>query len=147
MKKFVFNLEKVMDFQNQKLENKKNEHAKAIAAINEQQEKINLLHKRYNLINADLNQKKSTGVLAVEILEYTSYLRVIENKIKNENTYLSELKVIENKKRNEVIEEKIESSTLEKLKEKQYAQYLKSVQKSEEVFIEEFVTRQRIVNH
>lgn len=83
----------------------------------------------------------------MEILEYTSYLRVIENKIKNENTYLSELKVIENKKRNEVIEEKIESSTLEKLKEKQYAQYLKSVQKSEEVFIEEFVTRQRIVNH
>ncbi|MPN20524.1 hypothetical protein SDC9_167903 [bioreactor metagenome] len=61
--------------------------------------------------------------------------------IQREKRHLEVLQKREEEKRAEVVEVKIETSTLEKLKEKKLEQYNKEVQKSEELFIEEFVSR------
>ena len=50
---------------------------------------------------------------------------------------------MEEKKRTKVVETEIETSSLEKIKEKKYGEYLEVVKKSDEIFIEEFVSRQR----
>ncbi|MEA4973646.1 MAG: flagellar export protein FliJ [Candidatus Metalachnospira sp.] len=146
MKKFVFSLEKVMEYKNQNLENKKSEHGKAVMLLKNQEEKIQTLRKEYESINFEFNDKKMAGISVLEASGYTSFLFSLENRIKKEILHLEELKKVEEQKRKEVVEMKIETSSLEKLKEKKYEQYQKEVQKSEELFIEEFVMRQRITN-
>jgi flagellar FliJ protein len=146
MKKFVFNLENVMEFKNQKLENKKMEHARAIMLVNDQISKIDALHNKYSDINSDFNNKKESGITIIEASEYSTFLYTLEKEIKQEITTLESLKKNEDNKRKEVVEIKKETSTLEKLKEKKYEEYLKAAGKSEELFIEEFVSRQRITN-
>lgn len=144
MKKFIFSLEKVMDYKNQNLESKKNEHAKAVMLMKEQEATIEALNNKYDSINCEFNEKKQSGITVLEASEYTSFLRTLEYKIKQEILHLEELKKVEEQKRKEVVEMKIETSSLEKLKEKKFEQYQKDVQKSEELFIEEFVMRKRI---
>lgn len=146
MKKFVFNLKKVLEFKNQSLDNKKNEHAIALMLIAKQEEKIALIRNRYNYINSEFNDKKMSGITVLEASEYNSFLYSLEKEIHSEKENLKKLKTDEEKKRKEVIEMKIETSTLEKLKEKKYEQYLREAGKTEELFIEEFISRKRMTN-
>lgn len=131
-----------MDYKNQKLESKRNEHGQAIAKVNQQKGKIAEIIKKYSQVNAEFNEKKQYGITIVEAMEYSVFLQKLDSQLKQEELILTELKKVEEKKRSEVVEFKIETSTLEKLKEKKYDQYKKDVQKSEELFIEEFITRQ-----
>lgn len=141
MKKFSFQLESVMNFKNQRLESKKAEHAKIIAMVNEQNQKIDFLSERYRGINCEFNEKKMEGISIIEAMEYSGFLYKLEVEIQQEKRQLEKLKRVEEEKRAEVVEVKIETSTLEKLKEKKLEVYHKEVQKSEELFIEEFVSR------
>ncbi|MEA5083864.1 MAG: flagellar export protein FliJ [Lachnospiraceae bacterium] len=141
MKKFTFQLETVMDYKNQKLESKRNEHGQAIAKVNQQKGKIADIIKKYSEVNVEFNGKKQYGITIVEAMEYSGFLQKLDSQLKQEELILTELKKAEEKKRSEVVAVKIETSTLEKLKEKKYDQYKKDVQKSEELFIEEFITR------
>lgn len=141
MKKFAFQLETVMNYKNQRLESKRNEHGQAIAKVNKQKEKIAEIVRKYNEFNIEFNEKKRQGISIVQAMEYSSFLQKLDVQLKQEETILAEMKKQEEKKRLEMVEVKIETSTLEKLKEKKFNQYKKDVQKSEELFIEEFITR------
>jgi len=144
MKKFVFNLEKVMEFKNQDLEYKKAEHGKILVLLKAQEEKIDELRRKYEYINKEFNSKKLEGVTVNEAAGYISYLFTLEKEIEKEILHLKEIKKVEEQKRQEVVDMKIETSSLEKLKENKFEQYQKEYQKSEELFIEEFVSRKRI---
>jgi flagellar FliJ protein len=141
MKKFTFQLESVMNFKNQRLESKKAEHAKVIAMVNDQNEKIESLLEKFKCVNAEFNEKKMIGLSVIEAMEYSGFLYKLEVEIQLEKRKLAKLKKAEEEKRAEVVEVKIETSTLEKLKEKKLEIYNKEVQKSEELYIEEFVSR------
>ncbi|KXL54501.1 flagellar biosynthesis chaperone [Anaerotignum neopropionicum] len=141
MKKFTFQLESVMNFKNQRLESKKAEHAKVIALVNEQIEKIEALLGKFKGINAEFNGKKMMGLSINEAMGYSGFLYKLEVEIQQEKRQLEKLKKVEEEKRAEVVEVKIETSTLEKLKEKKLEIYNKEVQKCEELYIEEFVSR------
>lgn len=71
---------------------------------------------------------------------------MLENDIERETAKLAEIRKKEEAKREEVIEAKKETSSLEKLKDKKLELYQKAVQKSEETFIEEFVVSARSRN-
>lgn len=141
MKKFSFQLESVMNFKNQRLDSKKAEHARIIAMVNEQNEKINFLLEKFRGVNQEFNEKKMAGIAIIDAMEYSGFLYKLELEIQQAKRYLEELKHKEEQKRAEVVEVKIETSTLEKLKEKKLEIYNKEVQKSEELYIEEFVSR------
>ncbi|WP_313526668.1 flagellar export protein FliJ [Anaerotignum sp.] len=141
MKKFSFQLESVMNFKNQRLDSKKAEHARIIAMVNEQNEKINILLEKFRGVNQEFNEKKMAGIAIIDAMEYSGFLYKLELEIQQAKRYLEELKHKEEQKRAEVVEVKIETSTLEKLKEKKLEIYNKEVQKSEELYIEEFVSR------
>lgn len=141
MKKFSFQLESVMNFKNQRLDSKKAEHARIIAMVNEQNEKINILLEKFRGVNQEFNEKKMVGIAIIDAMEYSGFLYKLELEIQQAKRYLEELKHKEDQKRAEVVEVKIETSTLEKLKEKKLEIYNKEVQKSEELYIEEFVSR------
>ena len=75
---------------------------------------------------------------------YQNGLRAGEQEIQRETRRLEELQAVEEKKREAVVEAKKETSSIEKLKEKKLDAYQKAVAKSEELFIEEFVSTARV---
>lgn len=141
MKKFSFQLESVMNFKNQRLDSKKAEHAKIVAMVNDQNDKINNLLEKFKGVNHEFNAKKIAGIAIIDAMEYSGFLYKLEIEMQQAKRYLEELKHKEELKRAEVVEIKVETSTLEKLKEKKLEVYNKEVQKSEELYIEEFVSR------
>ena len=74
---------------------------------------------------------------------YQNGLRALEGEIRRETEVLQRLRQEEQVKRERVVAAKQETSSLEKLREKKLAEYRKDEQKSEEQFIEEFVSSAR----
>ena len=79
-----------------------------------------------------------------EALMYQNGLRAAEQEIQRETRRLEELPAEEEKKREAVVEAKKDTSSIEKLKEKKLDAYRRAEAKSEETFIEEFVSTMRV---
>lgn len=146
MKKFSFSLDTVLEYKNEILENLRNEHGKIISQIVKQEEQIRFLQEKYHNCNQVFNDKKYNGITIIEASSYESYLRELESEIALEFSKLEVLKELAEEKRNEVVEAKKETASIDKLKEKKVEQYNKEVAKSEELFIEEFVAYCRTAN-
>ena len=69
----------------------------------------------------------------------------MQQRILLEEGKLKKLRKREELKRNEVVEARKEKASIEKLKEKKLVQYNKEVLRSEELFIEEFVSNKMSV--
>lgn len=78
-----------------------------------------------------------------DIHTYENYLDALRLKILQKQELLVKLQTQEEAKRNEVVEAKKETSSIDKLKERKREEYEKEVQKEEEHFIEEFVSTKR----
>ncbi|MDO5062379.1 MAG: flagellar export protein FliJ [Peptostreptococcaceae bacterium] len=140
MKKFTFPLDTVLGYKEQVLDIKLSEHGKALSAVNEQEEIITKLLEEYEGHQKKFKERSALGVTIVEALGYEAYMSFLGDRIKQEKYKLDDLKRIEESMREEVVEAKIETSTIEKLKERKKEEYDKLVQKNEELFIEEFVS-------
>ncbi len=140
MNKFSFTLDTVLDYKAQILESKQNEHTKALAAQNKQEEIVQVLEAEYSTCKNQLNQKREQGITVAEALTHESYLSHLNNRIKNEMNRFEDLRAFQEKKRGEVVEAKKDTSTIEKLRSKKREEYDKLVQKKSEQFIEEFVS-------
>ena len=140
MKKLVFPLEKVLDYKEQVLDGLKAEHARILMKVRECERAIEELEQLHRDCTAEFRKNKLNGIKISEIHTYENYLEALGVKIRIKQDQLEKLKLREEAKRNEVVEAKKETSTLDKLKEKKREEYDKEVQKEEERFIEEFVT-------
>lgn len=144
MKKFSFSLQNVLDFKNQYLDGVKNEYAAAAADVMKQQEVINALKKRYSDTNDEYNRKKIDGMEISDILRYDTYLQRIENEINHELNILHHLEEIREEKFQVMVLAKQEVTSLEKLREQRLEAYNYQIQKSEELFVEEFVSNKSV---
>ncbi len=121
MKKFKFSLDTVLSYKEQVLDALKGEHAAILVKVREQEDYLDGLWSKYRAYNAEYSQRK----------------------IEQETERLETLRKEEEAKRQEVVEAKKETSSLDKLKEKKLDLYNKSVQKAEEILIDEFVSSAR----
>ena len=145
MKKFKFSLETVLDYKDQVLNSLKNEHGIILAAIREQEEVLDEVWRRYREYNEEFCERKRSGMTAMDAVMYQSALRAQELEIQRETEKLEKLQQEEEKKRNDVVEAKKETASLEKLREHKLESYNKELQKIEEQRIEEFVVTQRVM--
>ena len=139
MKKFVFTLEKVLSVKEQMYEVKRNELFILHQRLNDIENRIEDNEKEYKKYNEDVNEKLRVGTTAPNIDAYKKYFVVLENeaiRLKKEKEEMNK-KIAE--KQQEVLDVKTEISGLEKLREKQFAEYNKELQKQQEREIEEFV--------
>ncbi len=143
MKKFQFSLDSVLSFKQQALDALRGEHAMILLQVREQEERLEAVKNEYRDYNGEYCRRKAEGMTITDAMMYESGLRVLERDIERETQKLAEVRRREEDKREEVIEAKKETSSLEKLKEKKLDVYQKAVQKSEETFIEEFVVSAR----
>lgn len=143
MKKFKFALDTVLSYKQQVLDALQGEHAEILAKVRRQEEFLEGLWRSYRDYNSEYQQRVREGLPVTEALMYQNGLRAAELEIQRETVRLERLRAQEEKKRDEVIEAKKETSSIEKLREKKLDAYNKAVEKSEELFIEEFVSSAR----
>lgn len=143
LKKFSFRLEPVLKYKNDRLEVLKNEHAKIVNKIMKQEEKIKELENSRRQYEGAFNQKKLQGILPIEAINYQNYLDRQNYIIKREYTVLKKIRDEESEKKDQILEAKKESLSIEKLKEINMEQYRKDVNRENELFIEEFVSNSR----
>lgn len=140
MKKFNFPLNTVLNYKDQVLENLKTEHAQILADIAQQERRIEELMEKSQSAAIRYREDTQCGVTVNIMREYERYITFIQQRIVAEQGVLLKIKKKEEQKRAEVIEAKKEKASIDKLKEKKLDQYNKEVLKSEELFIEEFVS-------
>lgn len=145
MKKFRFSLETVLDYKQQVLSSLQSEHGAILAQIREQEELIEDLEAAYRHMDHEFGRMKLEGINILDAMKYEQYLRAMERQIKEAYEHLAELQKREEAKRNQVVEAKKETSSIEKLKEKKLDAYNKAAQKAEEAAIDEFVMTQRAI--
>ncbi len=143
MKKFKFALDSVLAYKQQVLDALKGEHAAILAQVREQEDVLEAVWQDYRDCNEEYRQRKAEGLTIMDAMFYQNGLRVLEADIQRETEKLEELKRQEEAKRQEVVDAKIDTSSIEKLKDKKLELYNKAVQKSEENLIDEFVSSAR----
>nr|WP_297177205.1 flagellar FliJ family protein [uncultured Agathobaculum sp.] len=145
MKKFRFSMETVLHYREQLLDSLRIEHAAAIARVREQEAVLQALQQQFDEVNEEYRDRKQQGMTIADAVGYDLMLRVQEKEIEKATEELRARKRAEEAKRKEVIHAKTDKATIEKLKEKKYQMYQKAVQKSEEQFIDEFVSNARVM--
>ena len=143
MKRFKFALDTVLAYKEQVLEALQGEHAAILARVHAQEDLIDGLYRQYQEYNDEYRQRAGEGMPITEALMYQSALRAAEEEIQRETKRLEELEAEAEKRREAMVEAKKETSSIEKLKEKKLEAYHKEEAKSEELFIEEFVSSTR----
>ena len=143
MKKFRFSLETVLDYKQQALDSLRAEHAAILAQVRAQEEVIADLEEEHRQADMDFPQRKLEGINIVDAMSYETYLRSLEQKLREENRKLERLRHMEEQKRTQVVEARKETATIEKLREHKLDSYRKAEQKAEEQRIEEFVSTAR----
>lgn len=143
MKKFKFSLDSVLSYKEQVLEALQGEHAVILAQVREQEEVLAAAWREYRDCDAEYSRRKAEGIAITDAMVYQNGLRVLERNIQRETDKLEELRKKEDAKRQEVVDAKIDTSSIEKLKEHKLEDYRKAEQKDEEQRIEEFVSTTR----
>ena len=143
MKKFRFSLETVMEYKQQILDSLQTEHGAILAKVRRQEALIEELEAAYRHLAQEFNRRKLEGISILDAMKYEQYLRSSERQLEEAYQHLAELQKQEEAKREQVVEAKKETSSIEKLREKKLEGYNKAVQKSEEAMIDEFVMTRR----
>lgn len=143
MKKFKFSLDSVLSYKQQVLDALKGEHAAILAQVREQENVLEAAWQSYRDCDGEYRQRKVEGMTITDAMVYQNGLRVLERDIQRETEKLEALRKKEEKKRQEVVDAKIDTSSIEKLKEHKLKDYRKAEQKAEEVLIDEFVSSAR----
>lgn len=142
MAKFKFSLRSVEKYRNITLDETKGRYAKAVADVNAQNALIAKAVAELSDVNNELNHKNSEGITILEYQGYKRYIKILENKIEEEEEKLYGLQKIEQRMRREMIVAKTDVMSIEKLREKNFEEFTKEEAKKEELAIDEFVSNQ-----
>ena len=145
MKKFRFSLETVLDYKQQALDALQVEHGAIMARVRAQEQAIEEMEAAYRSLDGEFARRKLEGISIMDAMKYDQYLRAQERELKEANQHLEDLRKQAEAKRQEVVEAKKETSSIEKLREKKLDAYNKAVQKSEEAMIDELVSTKRVM--
>ena len=143
MKKFFFSLDTVLSYKEQVLDGLKAEHARILAKVRECEAAIERMEEEHHRCVLEFRECRMNGMKVSDIHTYENYLEALGVRIRKKYEELAKLKEKEEAKRNEVVEAKKETSSIDKLKEKKFKEYESEVQKEEERFIEEFVATKK----
>lgn len=139
MKRFEFSLEKMLDYKDQVLRDEKNRLAELRQKLDYLIQTLNSLREEFAKCNNELNEKTREGVAPQEVLLRKSYLNALNERIKMQTQQVKFAQARVNDQMTVVVKVSQDISTLEKLKERQYEEYLLEESKELQLLIEEFV--------
>lgn len=139
MKKFRFALDPVLEYKQQMLDALQTEHQALMGKVYTQEQTVASVERRYNRTNLEYRGKKTTGMLVAEAVSYETGLKVLEKEILHETQRLAALRRQAEEKLAELVAAKQDTSSIEKLRDKQLNCYQAELQKSQEQFIDDLV--------
>lgn len=144
MKKFSFSLQKVLEIKEQILENLKIELNSLNIKLINLNSAIENLKVQFADIEKEFLEKSSVSISVGEMFYYKMLMNNIlkQLELNEEQKQMILIKIEE--KRLEVVNMKMEISSLEKIKDKELDKYNKLVARNEELFIEEFVSNKSL---
>ena len=146
MKKFQFPLDRVLNYKSQVENNLKSEHAQIIKNISDREREKEALESQYSS-TAQKREQDTLRCTASAFLVYDHYFQGLLSRVEEKEQEITGLRRREEHKRLEVIHARMETASIEKLKEKKRKEYEKEAQKADEAFVEEFVSNQNSVSH
>lgn len=144
MKKFRFGLDTVLDYRKQVLDERQNDYARAMLQVHQQEERKAAAEARYQAMNQRFREEAALGMAVADALSYEYGLRALEREIARETKVLQDLRRVAEEKRLQMLQANVDTTVLERLREKRLDEYQKEVQKSEERFIDELVSAARV---
>ena len=126
MKKFKFRLQVVLDMRENELEQRQMEAAKILAALRQQEKKLNDIINSQAVNNKEMDALFNSESLDIQQIEaHRDYGLKLTTDIKNQERVITNTKAILEKKQEEVREAHKKAEILRKLKEKQEEEYYK----------------------
>ena len=143
MKKFSFSLQKLLRYKEQLFEAEQTILRDMRAVLLQMEADLQKMQRDRKRRAEQLREKVASGITACEMELNQTYIRILENDIeqKHKQIHLQQLAI--DKQIDKVREAKIETSTIEKLREKKIDEYNYLANKQNELFIEEYITTQR----
>lgn len=139
MKKFVFSLDKVLEFKRQYENSIRNEHANIMHEIRLQEERFAELSDKDMEIREQMRREQEAGCQILRIHTFEGYLEYLKGEMFRVTQRLKALRRQEELKRKELIAAKTDTMSIDKLKDKKREEYNYLAQKEQEQLIEEFV--------
>ena len=143
MKKFQYNLQSVLEYKQQVLDDLKEQYALRMKFVEEKKLEIEKLREKAHALTVEFDDIKHKGAAIEKFLMYSSMIDNIDKQIEIEKETLKILQANADKKKEEVIVANIDVNKFEKLKEKKQELYRAQEQKDQEAFIDEFVNNQQ----
>ena len=137
MKKFKFKLETVLNVKEKKEEQLKHELLKLQALRIQEEQLLAEAKEKRAYISMEKSNENKKGTDIQSLIHFEQYLGVLLRKIDDTK---KNIKVLEKKadiKREEVVEASREKKVFEKLKEKQFGEFLKVVNENEQKVLDE----------
>lgn len=136
---FKFKLQKLLNYKRTVEGLKKTEYGDAIYRLGLEEEKlISYSNQKLNII-----QRKEAGGKTVNIAEikmYSNYLKQLNNKIEDQEQLVKEKEEERDQAQDELLFAMQERKAFEKLKEKEYKEYLIEEKRKEDKVVDEIVT-------
>lgn len=141
MKRFQYNLETVLNYKNQELDNLKIQHAAAAEQVRRKREEIHYKEGLLSQFQKGFDRTMQDGASIETLRLYGICIDGARKQIDQEKEQLSRLKKDEKERRKEVLTARVDTSRYEKLREHRLEDYHRAAKKEEELFVEEFIIR------
>lgn len=147
MKKFTFTLHKMLDYKDQILDEEKNR----LATLQHQRDvieaRIERLQEEFGRISQEMHEEERRGIPVFRLQGYNLQLGNIRRQLEELRQELKEAQQAVDRQIKAVVSANQEVSKLDRLQDRQYEDYKKSVAKAEEIMIEEFVSSKLVLSH
>lgn len=143
MKRFQFQLEPVLSFKQQGLDALMVELSAIQASVAAQENRRSAAYQRLADYDAESVRKNAEGMSVIEALERQSCQQVLARRARNEDDELARLRREAEKKRDEIVEARKETHSLERLREVRKSEFNAAVAKAEEKELDDLTAARR----
>ena len=143
MQRFQFRLEPVLNFKQQGLDALMLELSAIQASVVAQENRRSAAYARLAEYDAESVRKSAEGLSVIEALERQSCQQVLARRARREDDELARLRREAEKKREEVVEARKETHSLERLRETRQNEYNAALAKAEEKELDDLTAARR----
>ncbi|WP_041667333.1 flagellar export protein FliJ [Acetohalobium arabaticum] len=133
-------MEKVLDYRQQEEDMIQQELTKIQSVLKKEKEKLNKLVTNKCEIQTKLKEKESNGINLQQAVMYRDHLEVLAAEIEEQKQVVAQIKEEFEKCRSRLLDKTKECKMLNKLKERQFANYKEEFLKEEQKNIDELAT-------
>lgn len=115
--------------------------------LKDEQQKLNLIHHEREAVAAELSKNVSGGITVSNIRQYNTYIVHLRQKAYIQENVVKQHSEIADKVREELIKAMQEKKILEELRDRQYFEFVKAVNRKEQMVTDELVSYKNAIRN